>query len=169
MSRTGPLPALRLVLMSYPPGREDDVRSAVESPGLPASEQLVSCEPTPVVGVCGYPSQRRFLADELGALVHPNNLSSMFVVRRRAAGVPVGSIHVLRHTAATLALAARVPLHVVAARLGDRPETLLATYPHLLPSSDAAAADAVAAAAILVDSPLKTSLLSRAKPRKHWG
>jgi hypothetical protein len=36
--------------------------------------------------------------------------------------------------------------------LGDRPETVLTTYPHLLPSSDAAAADAVAAA--IVDKPL---------------
>jgi len=59
---------------------------------------------------------------------------------------------VLRHTAATLALDAQVPLHLVAARLGDRPETLLATYAHLLSSSDAAAADAVAAA--IVDKPL---------------
>lgn len=91
-------------------------------------------------------------ADELGGPTHPNALSNQFVVRRKAAGVQVGSIHVLRHTSATLALEARVPLHVVAARLGDRPETVLATYAHLLPHSDAAAADAVAAA--LVDNPL---------------
>jgi hypothetical protein len=39
-----------------------------------------------------------------------------------------------------------VPLHVVAARLGDRPETLLSVYSHLLPTSDAIAAEAVAAA-----------------------
>lgn len=84
-------------------------------------------------------------ADELGRPIHPNALSNRFIVRRKAAGVPVGSIHVLRHTAATLALEARVPLHVVAARLGDRPETMLATYAHLLPTSDAIAADAVAA------------------------
>jgi hypothetical protein len=53
---------------------------------------------------------------------------------------------VLRHTVATLALTAGVPLHVVAARLGDHPQTLLSTYAHLLPHSDAMAADAVAAA-----------------------
>ena len=85
-------------------------------------------------------------ADELGRPIHPNALSNRFIVRRKAAGVPVGSIHVLRHTAATLALEARVPLHVVAARLGDRPETMLSSYAHLLPTSDAIAADAVAAA-----------------------
>jgi integrase len=93
--------------------------------------------------------------DELGRVMHPNALSNQFVVRRKRAGIPVGSIHVLRHTHATLALEARVPLHVVAARLGDRPETMLATYAHLLPTSDAAAADAVAAA--LVDNPLTTA------------
>lgn len=84
--------------------------------------------------------------DELGRATHPNAISNQFVVRRKAAGVPVGSVHCLRHTHATLALEARLPLHVVAARLGDRPETLLASYAHLLPSSDAAVADAVAAA-----------------------
>jgi hypothetical protein len=41
--------------------------------------------------------------------------------------------------------AAGVPLHIVAARLGDDPRTMLHTYAHLLPQSDAAAADAVAA------------------------
>jgi hypothetical protein len=61
---------------------------------------------------------------------------------------------VLRHTPATLALTATppVPLHVVAGRLGDDPKTVLSTYAHLLPHSDAMAAEAVAAA--LVDKPL---------------
>jgi hypothetical protein len=38
-----------------------------------------------------------------------------------------------------------VPLHVVTARLGDRPETILRTYAHLLPQSDVEAAEQVAA------------------------
>ena len=73
---------------------------------------------------------------------------------RKAAGVSSGSLHVLRHTSATLALTATppVPLHVVAGRLGDDPKTVLGTYAHLLPHSDAMAAEAVAAA--LVDNPL---------------
>jgi hypothetical protein len=53
---------------------------------------------------------------------------------------------------ATMVLTEGVPLHIVAARLGDDPRTTLAVYSHLLPSSDSAAADAVAA--ILVDKPL---------------
>jgi hypothetical protein len=43
-------------------------------------------------------------------------------------------------------------LHIVAARLGDDPTTMLSTYAHLLPRSDAQAAEAVAA--VLVDKPL---------------
>ena len=41
-------------------------------------------------------------------------------------------------------LTAGIPLHVVAARVGDRPETILATYAHLLPTSDEQAAETVA-------------------------
>ena len=51
----------------------------------------------------------------------------------------------LRHTAATLALTSGVPVHIVAARLGDNPTTVLSTYAHLLPQSDELAAERVAA------------------------
>lgn len=53
-------------------------------------------------------------------------------------------MHVLGHTAATLMLTSSVPVHVVAARLGDRPETILKTYAHLLPHSDEQAAAGMA-------------------------
>jgi len=64
------------------------------------------------------------------------------------------SLHILRHTAATLALTADppVPLQIVAGRLGDDPTTLLSTYAHRLPRSDVQAAEAVAS--VLVDKPL---------------
>ncbi len=92
--------------------------------------------------------------DELGATIHPQRLTGWFAEHRKAAGIPTGHLHTLRHTAATLALTATpsVPLHVVAGRLGDDPKTVLATYAHLLPHSDAMAAETVAAA--LVDKPL---------------
>ena len=64
---------------------------------------------------------------------------------RKEAGLLSGTLHTLRHTHATLALTDGIPLHVVAARIGDRPETVLRTYAHLLPSSDTAAAERVAA------------------------
>jgi integrase len=67
---------------------------------------------------------------------------------RKAAGIPTGSLHILRHTAATLALTATppVPLHVVAGRLGDDPKTVLDTHAHLLATSDEAAAGVIAEA-----------------------
>ena len=39
-----------------------------------------------------------------------------------------------------------VPVHIVAARLGDTPTTVLSTYAHRLPHSDEIAAERVAAA-----------------------
>jgi integrase len=95
--------------------------------------------------------------DGLGRPIYPETVSNWFVRHRKAAGVPMGSLHVLRHTSATLALTATppVPLHVVAGRLGDDPRTVLATYAHLLPHSDAMAAETIASA--LVDKPLTTA------------
>jgi integrase len=87
-------------------------------------------------------------ADELGGPIHPNRLSVSFSKHRKAAGIPTGSLHVLRHTAITLALTSGVPVHIVAARVGDKPETILGTYAHLLPQSDELAAERIAAALV---------------------
>jgi|SRR5687768_17472963 len=84
-------------------------------------------------------------AVELGGPIHPQRLTEQFGKARKAAGIPTGTLHVLRHTAATLALTEGVPVHIVAARLGDDPNTVLSTYAHLLPQSDEQAADMVAA------------------------
>jgi integrase len=94
--------------------------------------------------------------DEIGRPVYPTRLGERFVKARKAAGIPTGTLHILRHTSATLALTAipPVPLHVVAGRLGDDPKTVLATYAHLLPHSDVMAAEAVAAS--IADKPLTT-------------
>jgi integrase len=62
--------------------------------------------------------------------------------RRAVRGWPSGPI---RHTAATLALTSGVPVHIVAARLGDTPQTVLGTYAHLLPQADEIAAERIAA------------------------
>jgi integrase len=84
-------------------------------------------------------------ADELGGTIYPSRLTEAFTKHRNAAGLTTGTLHTLRHTHTTLALTDRVPLHVVAARIGDRPETMLRTYAHLLPQSDVEAAQQVAA------------------------
>lgn len=84
-------------------------------------------------------------AREDGEPLYPQRISEAFERHARQAGLPHIRLHGLRHTHATLALTSGVPVHVVAARLGDRPETLLAVYSHLLPTSDAEAAVRVAA------------------------
>jgi integrase len=71
--------------------------------------------------------------------------SERFVRLRKAAGLPTGTLHVLRHTAATLALTSGAPVHVAAARLGDDPKTVLTTYAHRFPQSDELAAETVGA------------------------
>jgi integrase len=92
----------------------------------------------------GYVDTDMVFCDELGNPLPPHWLSEQFLRLRNAAGIPTGTMHTLRHTAATLMLTNGVPLHVVAARLGDRPETLLRVYAHLLPQSDEGAAEGMA-------------------------
>ena len=96
-----------------------------------------------------YGDQDLVFANELGQPIGPQRLTDRFAALRKAAGIASGSLHVLRHTHATHLLAAGVPVHVVAARIGDTPATVMAVYAHLLPTSDADAASRVAA---LVDS-----------------
>ena len=93
-----------------------------------------------------YEDRDLVFADELGGAIHPQRLTEAFGRHRRAAGISAGTLHTLRHTAATLALTAGVPVHIVAARLGDDPKTVLSTYAHLLPQSDELAAERVAEA-----------------------
>jgi integrase len=92
-----------------------------------------------------YQDRDLVFCDELGNAYHPHLLTKQFARHRKAAGIPTGSLHVLRHTAATLMLTSGVPVHIVAARLGDTPTTVLSTYAHLLPQSDEIAAERVAA------------------------
>jgi integrase len=94
----------------------------------------------------GYDDHDLVFADELGGVIHPQRLTEWFAKHREAAGIPTGTLHTLRHTAASLALTAGVPVHIVAARLGDDATTVLSTYAHLLPQSDELAAERVAAA-----------------------
>ena len=91
-----------------------------------------------------YDDRDLVFADALGGPIHPQRLTERFAEHRKAAGIPTGTLHILRHTAATLALTAGVPVHIVAARLGDDPKTVLETYAHLLPQSDELAAERIA-------------------------
>jgi len=93
--------------------------------------------------------------DELGERLRPQGLTESFARHRKAAGIPVGVLHDLRHTATTNALTAGVPLHIVAAHIGDDAKTLLRTYAHLLKGTGRMAAEAMAAQ--LVDKSWTTS------------
>jgi len=116
------------------------------TPRLPA-ETVSSRADTDVspLAASGLPQSGSPVAAELGRPIYPTKLTRAFTRHRKAAGVTTGSLHILRHTHATLALTNGVPLHVLAARIGDRAETVLANYAHLLPTSDAETAEQVAA------------------------
>ena len=83
--------------------------------------------------------------DEGGAALHPDYLSRRF--RKLVAGttLPMIRLHDLRHTHASLLLAAGVPVHVVSQRLGHAdPHFTMRVYGHLLPHQQRDAAELVA-------------------------
>ena len=78
--------------------------------------------------------------------MHPDHLSAAFDALQAAAGVPRIRLHDLRHTAASLMLAAGIPVHVVAVRLGHAtPKITLSVYAHVLPTQGVEAADVMGA------------------------
>ena len=82
---------------------------------------------------------------EDGSQLHPDTVSTVFERIHREAGLPPIRLHDLRHTAASLALAAGVPLKVVSEQLGHSSLAITAdTYTSVLPAVAAAAAEAVA-------------------------
>ncbi|MDP8932131.1 MAG: site-specific integrase [Actinomycetota bacterium] len=82
-----------------------------------------------------------------GASIPPRRASQMFTRRVDAAGLPRVGVHGLRHTWATLALRAGVPVKVVSERIGHAdPAVTMQVYAHALEGDDAAAAEVTAAA-----------------------
>jgi integrase len=59
------------------------------------------------------------------------------------AGLPRLTAHGLRHSFATAALGARVPVEVVTARPGNTPRMVQEVYQHVIPADDADAAQLV--------------------------
>jgi integrase len=85
-------------------------------------------------------------ARENGALLSPELVSRRFRLLSRAAGLPVIRFHDLRHTSASLALAAGVAMKVVSDRLGHSTTAITADlYTHVVPVVAQDAADAIAA------------------------
>lgn len=84
-------------------------------------------------------------ARENGTPIHPHSFSQTFERLVRRAGVRKIRLHDLRHTHATLALKAGVPVKVVSERLGhESPAFTLKQYAHVIPGMQAAAAALVA-------------------------
>src|ERR1700683_4924161 len=78
-----------------------------------------------------------------GRAIHPDVLTRTVEKMSVAAGLPRLTPHGLRHSFATAALSARVPIEVVAARLGNTPRMVQEVYQHVIPADDHAAAQLV--------------------------
>jgi integrase len=84
-------------------------------------------------------------AREDGKIIHPDSFSDMFWRHVKHAKLPRIRFHDLRHTHATLALAAGVHPKVVSERLGHASITItLDTYSHAIPAMQETAASLVA-------------------------
>ena len=73
-----------------------------------------------------------------GTPIHPKRLSPIIGRLSVAAKLPRITAHGLRHSFATAALAARVPVEIVAARLGNTPHVVQEVYADVIPADDAA-------------------------------
>jgi integrase len=94
----------------------------------------------------GYVDSGYVFTDEIGEPVRPDKVNHLFRVACVAAGVSDIGPHGLRHTSATLALRAGVPLHIVSARLGHASLAITADiYTHRTEGDQAAAAQQLAA------------------------
>lgn len=86
-------------------------------------------------------SDRVFTAAD-GSPLHPDVLSGWFHDFVKRSGLPDVSIHSLRHTNATLLIAAHIPITTVADRLGHATASTTAKiYAHAIKTADEAAAD----------------------------
>lgn len=85
--------------------------------------------------------------NELGQPLSPQSTTREFHALRKAANIRNGRLHDLRHSHATHLLSSGVPVGTVSARLGhSSPVVTLNVYSHVLPNSDKAAVEALAAA-----------------------
>lgn len=96
----------------------------------------------------GWPGPNDVAADLVftwpdGRLIHPDTLTRIVARLSVEGGLPRLTPHGLRHSFATAALRARVPVEVVAARLGNTPRVVQETYAHVIPADDQAAAQLV--------------------------
>jgi len=93
-----------------------------------------------------YQDRDLVVAKENGEPIHPHTFSQSFERIVEKAGLPRIRLHDVRHTHATLALKAGVPVKVISERLGhESPAFTLKQYAHVIPGMQAEAAAQVAA------------------------
>lgn len=101
----------------------------------------------------GYESDQGlvFCAED-GSPIHPQSFSQAFSRAVEKTGLRVIRLHDLRHTHATIAVKAGVPVKVISERLGhESPAFTLKQYAHVMPGMQAEAAERVAAMVVDVD------------------
>lgn len=92
----------------------------------------------------GYSDEDLVFCQADGRPYHPNHFSREFDRRLKRHGMPIIRLHDLRHSYATMALAAGVPAKVVADRLGHGSVMItLDLYSHVMPAVEAEHADLV--------------------------
>ena len=83
---------------------------------------------------------------ENGSAIHPQSFSQAFAKVVERAGLRKIRLHDLRHTHATIAVKAGVPVKVISERLGhESPAFTLKQYAHVVPGMQAEAAQLIAA------------------------
>jgi integrase len=95
----------------------------------------------------GYDERGLVICAEDGRPIHPQSFSQAFDRAVARAGVRRIRLHDLRHTHATIAVKAGVPVKVISERLGhESPAFTLKQYAHVVPGMQAEAAELIAAA-----------------------
>ena len=93
----------------------------------------------------GYHERDLVFRREDGSPIHPDSFTQAFDAEVRRSGLPRIRLHDLRHTHATIALRAGIPVKVISERLGhENPAFTLKQYAHVLPGMQAEAAALIA-------------------------
>jgi integrase len=94
----------------------------------------------------GYQESDLVFRREDGSPIHPDSFTQAFDAEVRRSGLPRIRLHDLRHTHATIALRAGIPVKVISERLGhENPAFTMKQYAHVLPGMQAEAAALIAA------------------------
>jgi integrase len=93
-----------------------------------------------------YDDRGLVICAENGSPIHPQSFSHAFAKAIARAGLRKIRLHDLRHTHATIAVKAGVPVKVISERLGhESPAFTLKQYAHVVPGMQAEAAELIAA------------------------